>query len=782
MLMGVAVAVLSWLWRFDWLPPELWEDVAVAAGLRPPQEPFPLAWHALMSLAFRWLPPARAIHLLLVGGHVAIGVVAALAALILEETAPTVMRKLVRRGGWSRWIVRLTLMQGVALFVFSDPVWSIGRAFCPVALHVILAQTAILVFLRTALRRGRLAALYWVMALLGMLAAETPLGIVLAIAVLAVVHAKAGANADARENPLADPFVRTVVMRRMSFAAMYGWLAVTVVNVTFFCLSDGLSAHEWTGFLLAVNHLYQHVKIVGAAAAPSGWLLMAIVVVVPLVLSAVHVQVATDDDRFLQYWYGVFFAVMGLVMFLQMSGWRSFWFWTWTGMSDSVSSPLLKCLCMALCAQTATYALSVLAVEVYFRNYRRIAGIRYQDSVEDTALGAGLAASFRKLSRWGRKAVRFEPIVLLALLLPFRAQPVARSIARSLHEYAAQTAQECLDSRYLFTDGALDAAVELCALVQGLEVRTVSLKGGGTPRDQYIRARMAEDEEDRDMLRYSGVDALRTWIRFKPARMRSVALQLGFELWGRNVPPPPCAGLVARVAGFPEEFADSGVRAAHALAARVMALYGQDEQLESLSPSLRDVLSFMQWRLARMCRVRADRWDRQRKMKEALDESHRADGLDARNVSFARVRRQMEMGGQGGMRLTPREGMKLGMDRADFKMAEVFARQILLSDPDDLAANFVVGMNYFGEEQYGRAEVYLAKCLARRPDDPVVLNNLAVAQMRLGSLDEAERNARRALAVRADAPEAKRTLENILKRKKEVAEESSGIRNLPPPH
>ena len=117
------------------------------------------------------------------------------------------------------------------------------------------------------------------------------------------------------------------------------------------------------------------------------------------------------------------------------------------------------------------------------------------------------------------------------------------------------------------------------------------------------------------------------------------------------------------------------------------------------------------------------------------------------------------------MRLTPREGMKVGMDRADFRMAEVFARQVLLSDPGDAGANFVIGMNYLGKEQYGRAIVHLTKCLSQRPDDPAILNNLAVAQMRQGNLEEAESNVRRALAVRKDLPEAKRTLESMLRLK-----------------
>ena len=70
-----------------------------------------------------------------------------------------------------------------------------------------------------------------------------------------------------------------------------------------------------------------------------------IVVLVPLVLSMAHIRVATDDDRFLPYWYAAFFVLVGAVSFLQIAGWRSFWFWTWTSNGNAVKSSLLKCCC-----------------------------------------------------------------------------------------------------------------------------------------------------------------------------------------------------------------------------------------------------------------------------------------------------------------------------------------------------------------------------------------------------------------------------------------------------
>ena len=122
---------------------------------------------------------------------------------------------------------------------------------------------------------------------------------------------------------------------------------------------------------------------------------------------------------------------------------------------------------------------------------------------------------------------------------------------------------------------------------------------------------------------------------------------------------------------------------------------------------------------------------------------------------------------QNGGQLSPREGLVIGLARADFALAGRYAAPVLAADPDDPRANFALGMMYFQDEQYSRSEQYLAKCLKRRPDEPAVLNNLAIVQMKLGKLDEAEQNVRRVLEKHPDISEAKKTLDRVLKAKSE---------------
>ena len=778
MVLGAAVAFLSWRWQYAWLPPGVWEDVAVAAGIRPPEAPFPLLWHALVHQLIQWLDMAQAIHVLRLVGHAALGLVAMMVFAILNEMLPKAMRGRLLRTARYRWIVRVVLLQGAALFACSEPVWEIGQAFGPALFHLLLFLAAVLVFVRYALRRDVIAGWPWTMLILGVLAGETALGVVLAVGCFAAYRIRARSNPDKWDNPMADPFVRAVMMRRMALSALAGWLVAVVGNGVYFCMMDGLEAHELTVFQYAVTYLINYFKSLVEVSTPSGWMLFMVVVLVPFVLSMVHVETATDDEKFLPYWHAAFFMIVGIVAFLQLAGWQSFWFWTWTDGQEAVSSQLLKSLCSFMCVQTFIHALCVLEVEVYFRDYKRIAEIKFQDSVEEIASGADIAASFRSFNRIARLGLLLEPLVVLALVLPYRMQPTTRRIVHALYDCAWQTALECQDARYVFTDGALDTAVELCAREQGRKLLALSVVDGNSERERYLRCRGAEDDEDREMLSANAMDALSTWLRFKRQRLDGVAMQLGFDQWEKwcgKEQMLPVAGMVARPAGFPPSLAGAGVEAAHGLMKRILDIYAEDEKLATVSPALRDLFARMQWRMARMCRLRADNLyreadnlDREGDKERAREESRLANDLDEHNEPFTRMRRQLEMIGQGSLRLTPREGLRLAMARPNFHMAATFARQVLASDPLDLEANFAMGMFHHCEEQYGQAEEYLKKCLEKAPRNASVLNNLAVAQLRQGHLDEAEENARKAVEANGKLAEARRTLENVLNEKKSV--------------
>ena len=114
-------------------------------------------------------------------------------------------------------------------------------------------------------------------------------------------------------------------------------------------------------------------------------------------------------------------------------------------------------------------------------------------------------------------------------------------------------------------------------------------------------------------------------------------------------------------------------------------------------------------------------------------------------------------------RMTAREGLRRGLSRADFALARPFALSVLDVSPDDPSANFAIGMDFFVQGQYVRAQTYLERCLESRPNDPAVLNNLAQCHLRRGDPKGALPYAERALEILPNAHEVRRTVERIKK-------------------
>ena len=763
--LGVVVALVAWIGGNSAIfPPELWDKVCVAAGMRPPPNAIPGLWTWLTSHIFDAFGLSAGLSILRFLGPVSLGLLTVLVYFFIMETEPATLDRRMLRKGWSRRIVRFVLMQGACFFIFSDPVWRAGRVFSPTMLQLILAVLALrLMFmaLDTSCRVHAIA----MAAVSGLVAADSPIGFLPMLAFPLVVIMNTGHTDDPLVVPFANPLVRVVTFRRMTLAFLFTWLLAVTVNSAFFKAHDGLDAHDWNAFTYFIHYLHNYSQLVTGAATPVGWLFIIGVVAAPLAMAAVLVNKATDDDKFLPYMHGLFFAFVGVMSFLQFSGWSSFWFWRWVRAPTPVRSEFLLCLCLLAVAFTATCSLCVIGVEVFFRNYRRIALTRYQDAVEDGATEASRTMeSFRLIDRVVRAVLIYEPLLAAALVIPFRLSATEREMGRVVNDYAVQTAEECGDARHLFTDGAMDGPVEVAAELQGRRLKALSMMSGSDPYEIYLRTRGEEDEENRIVLSTGAADALRTWVRHRPDCATNIAVQLGFELWKHDkLPMPPLGGVVARTAGFAEGAAERWTEAAHVLADRILALYDDaDGAIDVPDDWLQSAFTFVQWRIARMCGMRADEADRAGDLKRALRENDIAKWLDDRNAAYQRIRRQMDwVARQKGVRLTPREGLRIGLERADFRLARTFAQQILASDPYDTRANFAMGMSYFTEDMFGRAEHYLKLALTRSPNEPAVLNNLSVVQMRLGRLDEAETNALKALKAYPTSLEIKKTIQKI---------------------
>ena len=761
LLLGAVLAALAWIWGFETPPPDLMDDLAMAAGLRPPTGPFGHLWHAVAAPLCRTLGLPTAQATIKVAGHVSLGLLAVLLVPFFEMMLPASLLRGEHVAAWWRVAVRFVLFQGVALCCCSEPVWAAFRWFSPSALQILLAVLAARAFF-AHLRTECYAPLFTSFALLGVLAADTPSGLVLLACALVALgvrhHLRKAGILPAQEG---TPFAGALIFWRLTLAFAAGAFAGAALEILAFVSCDGLAAFGWTwgDYLLKMPLAY--VKALLASCSPAGVVLFVAVAVIPVVVESHFIRRATDDEKHLAYAHGVIFFVFGLVALSQLSGAKAFWFWSLGG--GSVRDCVLKCAAMFLCALSVVWTLAVFTVELYLRNFRRIETLLFPDAAAADGAAAALA-SLQRMQRIVRTCLLAEPLLVFACVLPFRAQRLERAMLGVVADTAQEAAEECRGVDYLFTDGGLDAAVELAAASAGRRLYALSRMGApDDPRDVYLRTRGVADAEDRALLERGAADALRTWVRTRPEKADACAVQIGFELWQRDGKPiPECAGLVARPAGFAPGVAERGAAAARELAGRVLALYDAGDPDDIADRALRDAFLFAQWRLALLARHRANAYDARDARELALEETRLADALDRNNGALGRIYATMAWASKKKLeRMTPQEGLRIQLARADFARARAFARSVLDVAPDDPAANFALGMDFFVQGQYTRAQAFLERCLERRPNDPAVLNNLAQCRLRRGDPAGALPYAERAQAVLPDAPEVKRTLERV---------------------
>lgn len=761
-LFGVAVAALSWAWQFDSVPPGLMEQLSVAAGLRPPTGVTSLLWQYVAGPLCRNLGIVKAEAVLRVAGHISLGVMAVLSVMMFEMLAPAALRRGEHVASWWRAWVRFVLFQGAAVFCCSYPVWNAFCWFSPSSLHVLLAAVATL-FVFAHMKSGRHAPLVAAFALLGLLAADAPVGALLLVAVVLVLGSRrwmrrAGLLADSKDDPLAKVFLPW----RLTLSFAFGVTVGMTLEVQAFKDLGGLAAFGWSWGDYALAFPIRYLTGLLNACSQVGLLIFLAVVVSPVLAEYGVYRRATDGEKPLVYFDGLMFLVCGLIAFSQLSGASQLWFWTWAGERGCVCDDVLRCVAAFLCSLAVMWSLSVFTIELYLRNVRRIVTQR----IEDETGVAGTVEAFdsaNRVQRFVRIAFLFLPVLILGCVIPFRAQRMERAMLDVVAEAARETAEECRDVEWLFTDGGLDAAVELAAVEKGRRLVSLSMMGGAeNPRAIYLRTRGVTNAEDRALLKSGAADALRTWVRTRPDKAKSYAVQIGFELWQRDGRPvPECSGLVA-CEGFDHEEAARGAAAGRALARRVLEVYDKGDPEKTVDHTLRNAFLFAQWRLAILARHRANAYDERGDRDLAMEETLLADELDGKNAALDNIRSMLAWGSRRKLeRMTSREGLKIALYHADFALARMFARRILDVAPEDPAANFAIGMDFFVQRQYVRAQAYLERCLEQRPDDPAVLNNIAQCMLRRNDPKGALPYAERAKAILPDSPEIGRTYGHV---------------------
>lgn len=295
-------------------------------------------------------------------------------------------------------------------------------------------------------------------------------------------------------------------------------------------------------------------------------------------------------------------------------------------------------------------------------------------------------------------------------------------------DFVRETVTEAEDAKTIFTDGVLDEELQAEIKRRNLAIETCSLLDC-----QQMKGRDYVGEMR------NGAAAQLGWERF-PAKTG-----------GEPSPPFQFAGVLFRKRGMSDSVRRQGVVFAGGLALQIL-----DVQEKNAAESLEDdeltkKFHTVQWRVARIARARA--LQERESGQEALAKRSLAlaDRLDRCNPVVEKIQ------------LTPRDRLRRALRSADFKQAKEAAEQVLREAPEDVDANFAMGMWHFEQSQWADAERHLLKVKAAKPAEVAIWNNLAVLYLRMKRYDEAKAHADKALSLAPDFEAVKDTVKQVEK-------------------
>ena len=738
---GVIAAAAMIVFGVPGLDPALWEETSVVAGLRPPRTIFPGFWRLGAACLFRFMGLETATAVLRWMGAIAGGCCVSLFCLVVRQVLALVIHTSRPYAVWFRQIAPLFAFLGALLFGVSDPLWRICRAFSPELMRLGLLMLAAHWILRWFAHGGRWRILS-AFTLMGFMAAETPFAFLLpalfAVSYAAVWHCVMDGII---QKPAGLPEPVEMPKWRMFFVFLGAFAAAVWLNTFGFVHFGGIEANGWSTNDIYFRYAGGYWRMLTGAATLMGWALGLGVCVLPLLVALTVFTRSVRDDQPMAFNYGVMLFFVGMLAILQSGAFPSARFWTYSSDTVMVESGFLLAFFVA-CAMTS---FALVGAAFAFECQRKY----LTADAEQDEPGQRVA---EKPGRMLRGVAPALSCCLAALALCHLRKPVETEMQSIVDDAVAETVEECDGAKWIFTDGRLDAGIELVAAAKGRALTSLNMMSGATEWERSVRVRgFREGSDDYEAVEKGTPTLLRIWAGEKTNGMDGVAIQLGFEFWKRDQRPlPKASGMVAREVGMSDAAAERGVARAKELSRRILDIAPKIASAAP-SPALASAFSAVSWRLSRFARLREDQG-----LADELDLSNSALKRMLSVIEYERMRTFMQ--------LTPREGLQLALRRADFAEARRYARVVLHNDEEDAEANFAMGMQALVSKDMHSAELYLKRCLVRRPSEPAVLNNLSIICRKQRRWKESEDYARRAMAVMPSSPEIRQTLSDALKK------------------
>ena len=725
------VAVL--VWGVPGIDPSMWDEVAAVSGVRPPYGIFPGFWRLLTGWMFMLFGMnAASVVLKFVGAAVA-GVCTALICLIIRQVLALLIRTMRPYPAWYRRIAPFFAFLGAFLFGVGEPLSRIAQLFSPDELRLLMVLVSAHLVLRWFSVGGRWR-IFPAMTIMGLLAAETAFGFLLPVALVGsylVIWRCVMDGVIVKPEKMEDPMM---LPKWRMFFLFLGGLAVGIwLNGVMFIALGGAEANGWETSDVYFRYATGYWMLLRNSASLIGWVLGLGFCVVPFVVAIRIFPMVARDDQPMPFARGALMFLVGFLALMQSGVIPATRFWTFS--AAAVYSGFLLAVFNVCAMMTVAFFGAAFAFECQ-RTY--LSQEEFEGVEPPGILLRGLVP-----------VLGLFVFALSTLSIP---RSVETEMQRIVDAAIEETVRECEGIRWLFTDGRLDAGIELEAARQGKPLKTLNMMSGGSKWEVNLRCRGFEPGSPDRAAVETGVPALlRIWAGEKVNGMDGVALQLGFEYWKREQKPlPKASGMVAIEKGLDDAAAAQGIERAKAIADRILAVA---DKVDDTNPSsaLASAFSAVNWRIARFAHFRND--------------TEVANGLDQANSALRKMLSAIEYERQRTfMQLTPREGLEIALRRANFVEARRYSATVLKNDADDPQANFAMGMSAIMDKRYADAELYLAKVLKRRPKEPAALNNLSIVCRKQRKFKEAEDYARRAVDAMPGSQEIRNTLKDALKK------------------
>ena len=789
---SVSVWILLTVMPWPILHPQAWGPVAVAAGLRPPASAGAGLWTCLAHRVFMLAGPQGGLAALAQIGHVVGAFLAGLAYLLMRGAFSARLSVQATELAPLTPVLRLMAIVGTVALACSEAFWRLAQFFSDDLLCLFLGATAILSFERFRWHRGKgwYCLCYF---LTGLLVAETPVGVALLVvffgwnwwerkqywACAQSLQVLVGGESDARKHKgrtivtfnekkaddpveffdeeLSDAVKRASIRLENGLFFLFfslGLIGSLVIGFRTFRVLGGLEATGLDAWGYPVSFFLTWFKGALALVRPDQLFFASALSFFPFLVAYLVLPKATDQKDTFAVPLVILLSILGCAVWTQLGPVSRFWYWTWelthsAPLPDTVrtvsaflGAATLMAVCQMLlcvCRKRIEGAQAIAVVEG-----RGLAGVRLAGRILLVAIVTAIVA----LSVWGR-----------------RQSSVCRKM-ELVRAYVGTFVEQVMGLDCVFTDGVFDDAVRLAFKSRGeTGPCLLSMTSGRDAYSAALRVSAAKDDEDVRVLKVGAVETLRFWAAERKDRLARLAIQVGYEALVKcHVTNGRSAGLALRV-GTPEDDAvfDRYDVAAEALGNRALALASETPSaLGGFDAGVSEKFDFILWRLARMADLRVNRSLLKDDGAGVVRHRELAARLDGVNDPYRKLKKELEkLRPVESVVLSPQEGLALALKRADFNLAYRYATRVLKDDPDDLNANFAMGMWAAETRQYKIALMYLEAADSKRPNEPSILNNLAMVRYKLGDLLGAAKAIKRARDLNPGSKEIQENVKRI---------------------